>query len=138
MPEWLTPHVAVILLTAIVVPAVTWAVRIALVSRKDLAAESEARAAAIAGVHGRMSEIDRRLDRGEDRFGRLEIQLQQMPTKDDLHAVSLALQAVSGQIAKVDTEVKALGRQIEKTDERLAVIDDYLRQDSLIEKQRST
>ncbi|MDD3447354.1 MAG: hypothetical protein PHS60_18275, partial [Zavarzinia sp.] len=108
MPDWLQSWWgAVALTTPLVVTAIGWAVRKGLASQKDLEKEKAARAAALAAhaeavtkkiaeeaamrdrdyseVAKRLVGIDRRLDRGEDRFERIGLRLDQMPTKDDIH-----------------------------------------------------
>ncbi|MDD3446236.1 MAG: hypothetical protein PHS60_12550 [Zavarzinia sp.] len=160
MPEWLQSWWgAVALGTPLVVTAIGWAVRKGLASQKDLEKEKAARAAELAAhaetvakkiaeeaamrdrdyseVTKRLVGIDRRLDRGEDRFERIGLRLDQMPTKDDIHDLSKSITGLVGSVGQVGVRVEALSERLSATDGRLQMLDEYLREDSLIEKQRA-
>lgn len=150
MPEWLQswwPPIA--LAVPLALTAIGWIIRMGLASKGELTAEAQRRSAAIAAeatqrgqdlrhIDGRLNEIDRRLDRGEDRFERIGLRLDQLPTKDDIAKIALGMAEVNASVGKIGVRVEGLSDRLGQTDERLQTLDDYLRQDSLIEKQKGT
>ncbi|WP_133251664.1 hypothetical protein [Zavarzinia aquatilis] len=150
MPEWLQSWwPAIILGTPLALGSITWAIRKGLASQKDLQAAEDKATTSIAAegkqrdqdyrhIQGRLNEIDRRLDRGEDRFERIGLRLDQLPNKDDINRIALGMAEVNAAVGKLGVRVEGLSDRLGQTDERLQTLDDYLRQDSLIEKQKGT
>lgn len=139
MPEWLKDWWPVIaLVTPMAILAAGWVIRMGLASKTDLRNHADKQAEAMEKHDLRLAEIDRRLDRGEGRFERISLLLGQMPTKDDVHALALGIERISAGQGAIEAKVEGVRSQVNKTEERVAMMDDYLRQDALLDKQRTS
>lgn len=112
MPEALREWWPVLtLIIPLALAAVGWAIRKGLVSKDELIA-------AVAETDQRMSaqigQLEARLKEGDDKFAHLARQIENTPSKQELHEVLLAIRGQSGEInvlaERIANQTSAFGR----------------------------
>jgi len=88
-----------------------------------------------ADFDGYKKSIDERFTAGSQKMaeltsviGRVEVALGNLPTKDDLHQLALALQELRGDLKSIRTETKGLADDIERQGETLVRHEDIIAQ----------
>lgn len=129
MPEWLRDlwsPLAVFL--PLLVGLFGWIIRVGLASKSDLAKVLDALSQEQIDRRAAIHHVTNRLDRGEARFEALGEQIKQLPTIADVHALAVAIERVTAPIAVSNAQIQGLQDRIVATGERIALIEDFLRE----------
>lgn len=113
MPDWLRDWWPVVLLgLPMLVAAIGWAVRKGLVTHDTFATALQERDAKIAAESQSRAELS-------SAVARIEFRLTQMPSRDDLHGLSVSLAEFRGDLKAMRTGMSGLEGSMERMDRTL-------------------
>lgn len=98
-----------------VITIVVLVLRKSFVSQKELDDHKEEQSAQVKDLHDR-------LNRGENRFTRLEDRLQQIPNKDDIHNLSREITKVYGKVETAGAGINGLKGQLDGLTETVKLL----------------
>lgn len=115
------------LASVVVIPAISWAIRAGLASRGELtnglADEAKARALAIGAMEARLGSAIAQVSTAQtalgDRTLRIETEIRHLPTSGDIAELK-------EQLARTDTHLEAMGREMQSITRALTRVEDHL------------